>query len=132
MNHGTEPYILKLSGNLIIPDSMPECQRILAGNSTAMLSHYFLTENGIVVRGRNESTVKYSFICPMENIEKTKTVKFKTNFARFIAIRNIRNYSRIGLKVDIAWEDFSLIHPKQIRFYQILNLDPNFQLKVGN
>jgi hypothetical protein len=130
MNSKSEQENIYLSGVLVIPDSMPECFRILDTISTPVLHRSIVKNEGIVLQGLTENTIEYSYLCPLNDSEESKKLKCKINFVRFIENKNPNVYSKIKLRADLDWKEFSLINPRHIRFFQIISVNAIYTLKV--
>lgn len=130
MNSKSEQENIYLSGVLVIPDSMPECFRILDTISTPVLHRSIVKNEGIVLQGLTENTIEYSYLSPMNDSEESKKLKCKINFVRFIENKKPNVYSQIKLRADLDWKEFSLINPRHIRFFQILSVNAIYTLKV--
>lgn len=130
MNSKSEQENIYLSGVLVIPDSMPECFRILDTISTPVLHRSIVKNEGIVLQGLTENTIEYSYLSPMNDSEESKKLKCKINFVRFMENKKPNVYSQIKLRADLDWKEFSLINPRHIRFFQILSVNAIYTLKV--
>ena len=129
MNDDIQQEIIHLSGVLVIPDSMPECLRILDTSSKPILNRYLIKKGGIVFQGVTENVIEYVYLCPIQKVEKNKTLKCRINFARYIENEKLNDYSKISLKADLAWKEFSLINTRHIRFFQIIHVNPCYTFK---
>lgn len=123
MSNELQREIIHLSGVLVIPNSMPECLRIQEIASRPVLNRYLIKDSGIVFQGLAENVLSYIYACPTHKIEKIKTLKSKVNFARFIENENLNAYAQINLKAELAWQEFSLIDSRHIRFSQIIHVN---------
>jgi hypothetical protein len=132
MRKELEQVIINISGILVIPDSKPECLRIIEASPIPILKHSLVKEGGIVIQGVIENTIEYVFNCPKEQIEKSQCFKSKIHFARFMGVKNLKAYSKIDLRVYLEWKEFSLLNPRHIKFFLIVGGNPVYRLKSEN
>lgn len=129
MKKELEQTIIHLSSVLVIPNSMPECLKILEITPIPILNRYLVKKDGIVIQGIIENTIDYVYLCPIDHVEKSKRLKFRINFARFMEIRDLKVYSTINLRANLEWKEFSYINPRNIRLFQIICVNPMGTLK---